>query len=114
VSQPVPSGVLGFTVSPASTTVLLAATPTNGTPSTKFTLSARVRVTSPGRATTFSGTVDFYDNGVLLRSVAVTSRGLATDVETFATGAHHITALYDGNSDLNPSPPSSSKLITVS
>jgi sugar lactone lactonase YvrE len=87
------NGTLSVTQAGTSTTVALSATAAN--PNQTVTLLATVVSSTSGTPT---GTVTFMDNGVALRSIAV-SGGVATTNVLFASGSHSITASYSGDTN---------------
>ena len=112
-STPVTSPSFPVTVGSAATTVKLAATPAKGAVTTTFSLTATVKVVAPGKAKVFPGTVTFYDGATQIGSSALTSTASAKLPVTLSVGPHNITAIYQGNAGLQPSPPSNVRTVTV-
>jgi YVTN family beta-propeller protein len=88
------TGVNGtLTVTQASTTVTLAVSPTSVTYGNATTLTATV---SAGA----TGTVSFYEGGILLGTVAVSNNAATLPVSTLPVGTHNnLTAAYSGDSN---------------
>ncbi len=113
-STKVTSPALALAIGKASTTVTLAASPTKGTSSTTFSFTASVKVVAPGKAKAAPGTVIFYDGAAQIGSVAFASGTSAKLSIMLPTGSHSITAIYQGNSDLQASLPSNVRTVAVS
>ena len=69
-----------------------------------------IKVTGAGAAPT--GTVNLYDNGVLLASLPINSLGVAVfTTSTLLTGTHTILATYDGDVLFNPATRTISQVV---
>lgn len=101
------------TVAPIATTTTLAITPPNPTLNQTVTLTATV---TPASGTTVpQGTVQFYDNGVLIGSSSVNNSGQAVITYRFGAGSHSIVAKYLGDTVDTPNfAPSQSSPVTFS
>jgi hypothetical protein len=94
------SAVLSQVVNKAASTVTLTSSANPATHGTSITLTATVKVTSPGAATP-TGTITFYDGTTVLGTVTVGTGGVAKlTTSTLAVGSHSITAVYSGDIDL--------------
>src|SRR5262249_30966324 len=91
------SSALSQTVVKASTTTVLTSSrnPSNRGQAVTFTASV-----SPSIAT---GSVRFFDGGILLGSGSVTSGTAALTTSTLSVGSHSITAQYSGDTNYNAS-----------
>lgn len=84
----------------AGTTATLGSSQTSPVFGQQVTLSATVSSPSAGAP---SGTVSFFDNGVLIGTGTVNASGLATlDISSLSVGAHPITAQYSGDANFAP------------
>jgi hypothetical protein len=92
------SSALAQTVGKGATRTALSATPDAAFSGQSATLKATVSVLAPASATV-SGRVSFYDNGVLLRNAPVVNGRAQVNV-VLSTGAHDITATYNGDAHL--------------
>jgi hypothetical protein len=87
------------TVNPALTTVALTSSVNPAVSNQAVTFTARVAVVAPGSGTP-TGTVTFREHNVILGTAAVGAGGIAKLTTSFrATGAHVITATYNGDSN---------------
>ena len=92
------SNTLSQTVGTASTTMSLTSTPSPSAYDATVTLAAAI---SPTVAT---GTVTFYDNGVILGSAQTITNGIATlSINKLDAGSHPFTATYSGDTYYNAS-----------
>ena len=82
---------------PTPTTTALELSETSGNVGDAITLTA---IVNPPAAT---GQIDFYDNGSLLTSVALTSGKAAWSQFFMLAGEHSITAVYDGDATYSSS-----------
>jgi hypothetical protein len=100
------SPTLTQTVNPAATATSLASSLNPSVAGQPDTVTAMVNVTAPGSGTP-TGTVAFFDGGVPIAGCAVqavAAAGTASCATSFDTaGAHAITAVYGGDSNLTGS-----------
>lgn len=97
------AGGMVQTVSQVISTTTLTSTPNPSTPGSNVVLSATVAPVAPGTGTP-TGTVNFFDGATPLGSATVDAAGVATmSVSSLTTGAHAITAVYNGAADFQTS-----------
>jgi hypothetical protein len=101
-------------VSPAATILDLRVSDKKATVGEPITLTGHAVVFTPSTGAIISGTISFYDEGILLESVPIVSGGRAQlVVSDFAAGTHDITATYDGDTNYQPSTETAPITITV-
>ena len=99
-------------VNPADTKVNLTLAPTSLVVGQPLTLTANVTANSGG-STARTGSINFFDDGNLLSTVALDSNSTAAlSVPDAAAGKHTYTASYSGDAIFKPST-SSNKTLTV-
>jgi hypothetical protein len=95
------SAAVAITAARGATVTTVTATPPALAPSTTETLTATVAPAIPATGTiyTFTGTVNFYDNGTTLLGAAAVASGAATltGVPLANNLSHSITAVYSGD-----------------
>jgi hypothetical protein len=95
------TGSVNVTVAPAPTTITLTASSTSITPGQSVTLTATV---TSSNGLTPTGTVSFYDNGVLLGSPSLDHGTARYDTAALTPGSTNtITAVYSGDSNFSAS-----------
>lgn len=75
-------------------------------------LSATVSATAPGAGNP-TGTVSFFDAGILLGSTALSAGAASLTVNTLSVGTHNLTAAYSGDGNFNTSTSATPLLQTV-
>jgi hypothetical protein len=102
--------------STVSTTLTLSANPTQQLVTMPVTFTAQIASSSnEPSVVTPTGTISFFDGGVLLGTAAVSATGQAVySTSGLADGAHSITANYGGDPNFLPSTTSSALSITIS
>jgi hypothetical protein len=90
------SGAVMQAVSPAATSVSLSTSPNPSTTGQAVTLTATVTSATGGTPT---GTVDFYNNGTLIKAVSLKSGVATLSDSTLPVGMDNITAVYLASTD---------------
>ena len=110
---------LPFTASKGNTVTTLAANPTTLTSGVPETFTATIAPSTPVAGVTYSftgDTVTFYDGGVTGTSLGTAAvngtTAVLSNVTVTGTAKHAITAIFNGDGNWNPSPPSNQ--ITLS
>jgi hypothetical protein len=103
-NYPGSSGSLAQTVQKDSTSVILVSNNNPANQGETVTFTASVRANAPFSEQTPTGVVTFYDNGVLVATIAVDGNGQASfDYTAQAVGARTITATYGGDGNFTTS-----------
>ena len=101
------------TIAKSSTTTSVAVTPTTAAIGTTVTISAAVTRAQTGGVQA-TGTVTFFDGATNLGTATLDAAGAAFITRNNLTlGAHTLTAVYNGDSNYNPSPASPSDTLTI-
>lgn len=95
-------GRASVSVGPATSTVTVAATPSNPVFGHSVTLKATVAVTAPG-STSRAGTVTFFDGAAVLGTSAVNAAVATLTIMPSIGGPRSVTARYSGTPALSPS-----------
>lgn len=98
----------GQVVGKANTTVGVVSDTNPSVSGQPVTFTATVSVTSPGSGSP-TGNISFRDNGTNIGTCAaqiVTANVATCSISTLSVGTHPITAVYNGDSNFNASPPS--------
>ncbi len=97
------SASLSQPVAKAATSVALSASSASAVFGQSVTFSAKVSVSSPGAGAP-AGTVQFFDGGTSLGSIAIDGSGAASiSTSALAVAAHGITATYSGDGSFTAS-----------
>ncbi len=96
------SGVFNQPVGKAATSTSIGSAPNPSVFGSAVTFTATVAATAPG-AGTQTGTVTFYDGGVVLGSSAVSGGTASLATAALIGGVHMITASYGGDGNFNGS-----------
>ncbi len=100
-----------LTVTEAATATSLSTNSATITPGQSVTLTAQVASTTSG---TPSGSVNFFDNGMLLNAATLTGGTATYTTASLASGiTHTITATYSGDTNFTSSSSTSSITVTV-
>jgi hypothetical protein len=94
------SAALTFVVSKAGTTTTVTSSLNPAIHGNSVTFAATVKPSTSGTPT---GSLTFKDGATTLATVALSSGKAAFTTSTLATGAHSITAIYNGSPTYNPS-----------
>ncbi|HEY6196178.1 MAG TPA: Ig-like domain repeat protein [Candidatus Eisenbacteria bacterium] len=90
------------TVNKASTSTSLASSPNPSLVGQSVALTASVTVTAPGAGSP-GGSVEFFDGGTSLGTVAVSAGSAVLNTSSLAPGARSLTAVYSGNTSFSTS-----------